>query len=252
MQGSASAQANPYATAGASAQANPYATAGASTQANPYATAGASAQANPYATAGANPYGGGNNNSPLGSKADINKMLSILQQSQDQYNDKLTQAESELKSYDMALRSKLTKRQSATPSECRILDGEIDQLKAKRATLVRTIQVWQNQAAQLSEQIAMMSKVEVQQDLEAMKNRIQQISGGRYADIEGLSMYLKDASIKENEELERVAVANAVADSEEIATRTMTGNNSDYMDTLNVKDEDKYAALERELGLATN
>ena len=92
---------------------------------------------------------------------------------------------------------------------------------------------------------------EVQQDLEAVKNRIQQLTGGRYADIEGLSMYLKEAAQKENEELERFGVANSVADSEEINTRTMTGNNSDYMDSVNVKDEDKYAALEAELGLAT-
>lgn len=252
------AQSNSYATANANpyAQSNPYATGGASANSNPYATGGASAQSNPYATGGSNPYAqanpyGNNNNSPLGSKSDINKMISILTQSQAEYNKKLQKAQGELSDFDAELRSLLRRRQNATPSECLVLDGEIDQKKAQRATLTRTIQVYQNQNAQLSEQLAMMGKVEVQQDLEAVKSRIQQLTGGRYADIEGLSMYLKEAAQKENEELERFGVANSVADSEEINTRTMTGNNSDYMDSVNVKDEDKYAALEAELGLAT-
>ena len=250
-QGATTAQGNPYARAGATTQANPYARAGATTQANPYARAGATTQANPYATTGANPYGGGNNDSPLGSKADIARMNSILEQSQEQYNEKLEEASAELASYDSALRPLLQKRQTASPSECLVLDGKIDQLNAKRNKVAHTVKRLRNAIAQLDEQLTLMGKVEFQQDLESMKDRIQQLTGGRYADVEGLSMYLKDSIAKENSELENLGVSNAVIDSEEINMNSYSGANSSVADMSNEKDEDKYAALERELGVAT-
>ena len=208
------------------------------------------AQGNPYAQA--NPYGGGaNSNSPLGSKADINKMISILTQSQEQYNEKLEDASDELRDFDAALRSLLQKRQGANASECLVLDGQIDQLNAKRGKVSHTIKRLRNAIAQLDEQLTLMGKVEFQQDLESMKSRIQQLTGGRYADIEGLSMYLKDAIKAENQALEDLGVGNAVVDSEEITMNSYSGASAAFADATNVKDEDKYAALEAELGLAT-
>ena len=201
--------------------------------------------------AGANPYGGGGNNSPLGSKADIARMNSILEQSQEQYDEKLKEASAELSNYDRILRPLLQKRQTASPSECLVLDGKIDQINAKRNKVAHTIKRLRNAIAQLDEQLTLMGRVEFQQDLEAMKGRIQQLTGGKYADIEGLSMYLKDSIAKENAELENLGVSNAVIDSEEINMNSYSGANSSVADMSNVKDEDKYAALERELGLST-
>ena len=178
-------------------------------------------------------------------------MISILTQSQEQYNEKLEDASDELRDFDAALRSLLQKRQGASASECLVLDGQIDQLNAKRGKVSHTIKRLRNAIAQLDEQLTLMGKVEFQQDLESMKGRIQQLTGGKYADIEGLSMYLKDAIKKENEALEDLGVGNAVVDSEEITMNSYSGASAAFADATNVKDEDKYAALEAELGLAT-
>lgn len=180
---------------------------------------------------------------------DINKTKQALAQSLDTYNDKIDDLSDELRDYDAELKALLVRREKASPSECLILDGQIDQLNAKRSGVQYAIKRYRNAVATLQEQSLLIDKLGTQQDFEATNAKIKQMTGGRFADFEGLSMYLKESTAKANEELESVGTAGAVAESEEINMNTFTGANASVLDASAGKDENKYDALKKELGL---
>ena len=180
---------------------------------------------------------------------DINKTKQSIQQSMDAYNDKMDDLSDDLADLNAQLKPLLLKRKNATPSECTILDGQIDQLNAKRNSVQYTIKRTRQALATLQEQMSLMDRLSTQQDLDATNAKIQQMTGGRFSDFEGLAMFLKDSVSRSNEQLEEIGTASMVADSEEINMNTFSGSSAVFSDTMGNKDEDRYADLERDLGL---
>lgn len=192
-----------------------------------------------------------------GNRADHSRQLSeikraqaALENSQDAYNEKLDDANDELRTLNNQLKPLLLKRRDASPSDCMVLDGQIDQLNAKRNGVQHKIRRYRQALSELAEKMLLMDKFQTQKDLELTEAHLNQITGGQFQDFESIAMYLKEAVKKSNEQLEDIGAANAVADSEEINMNSYSGANAVYSDTAGGKDEDKYSALEADLGLS--
>ena len=234
--------------------------------ADPFAEGNAFGFADPFAEEGTTGFGatqstgaarqtqfGGFDASAMGSAEmakDIAKTKQSLQQSMDAYNDKMDDLSDDLADLNAQLKPLLLKRANATPGECIILDGQIDQLNAKRNSVQYTIKRTRQALSTLQEQMSLMDRLSTQQDLDATNAKIQQMTGGRFADFEGLAMFLKDSVAKSNEQLEEIGTASMVADSEEINMNTFSGSSAVFTDTMGEKDENKYETLMRDLGLA--
>ena len=156
----------------------------------------------------------------------------------------------ELRTLNNQLKPLLLKRRDASPSDCMVLDGQIDQLNAKRNGVQHKIRRYRQALSELAEKMLLMDKFQTQKDLELTEAHLNQITGGQFQDFESIAMYLKEAVKKSNEQLEDIGAANAVADSEEINMNSYSGANAVYSDTAGGKDEDKYSALEADLGLS--
>ncbi len=235
------------------------------TMGDPFAETDSVDFSNPFAEEGGSVFGtgaqtsqarqtqfGGFNASEMGTAAmaqDINKTKQSIQQSMDAYNDKLDDLSDDLSDLNAQLKPLLIKRENATPSECTILDGQIDQLNAKRNSVQYTIKRTRQALSTLQEQMSLMDRLSTQQDLDATNAKIQQMTGGRFADFEGLAMFLKDSVARSNEQLEEIGTASMVADSEEINMNTFSGSSAVFTDTMGNKDENRYDALKRDLGL---
>lgn len=195
---------------------------------------------------------GGFDASSMGTSAmanDINRTKQSIQQSMDTYNDKMEDASDELNDLNAQLKPLLLRREKASPSECMVLDGQIDQLNAKRNSVQYTIKRYRQTLATLQEQLSLIEKLSTQQDLDATNAKIQQMTGGKFSDFEGLAMFLKDSVARSNEQLDEIGTAGMVADSEEINMNTFSGSSAVFSDTAGDKDESKYDALKKDLGL---
>ncbi|MDE6666907.1 MAG: hypothetical protein K2K38_01000 [Clostridia bacterium] len=214
---------------------------------DPFATTTAGTAATSQTMGGATALGGVMGTAEMAN--DINRTRQALQQSIDTYNDKIDDVQDELNDLNAQLKPLLIKRKTASPSDCLILDGQIDQLNAKRNGVQYSIRRYRNALSTLQEQLLLIDKLSTQQDLEATNMKINQMTGGRFADYQGLATYLKEAVAKSNEQLDEIGVAGAVADSEEINMNTFAGAAAAYTDMNEEKDEAKYESLEKDLGL---
>ena len=222
-------------------------------------------QSNPFETAQANPYGqsqgmgsaqsqqfGGFDGSQVGTQEmarDIKRTLQQYDKVIDEITDQIEDADEDLRDYNAQLRPLLERRKSASPSDCLTLDGEIDRIQAKRSAVINKIKVLRQNNAKLSDQKNLIEKLSTQQDMASLRNSIAQLTGGRFSDFAGLAMFLNNQVKEGNEELEDVASAIAVSESEEISMNSASGAYGALGDAYLEKDGDKYAALEAELGM---
>lgn len=245
----ASPFANPFGAADVAAAANPFAAS------NPFAQSTGAASANPFAapaTGAAQANYGGFNASAVGTAdmaREIAKATRALQDSIDAYQDKIDDANDELRDYNAELKPLLERRKNASPSDCLVLDGQIDQVNAKRSGVIYRIKRYRQAAAQLNDKMSLLDKLSAQQDLSATNQRIEQLTNGQFSDFAGLAMFLNDSVKQSNEQLEEIGTAVSVAESEEIFMNSGSGASAALSDASVTKDEDKYAALEQELGM---
>ena len=193
-------------------------------------------------------------NSPFGNVGsremanDIQKTLREIEKGEERFNDMLDDCNDELKDLDMELIPLLKKRKTANASECLVLDGQIDQLNAKRNNIQHKIKRTRSALAKLTEQRSLIEKLSVQQDIAQTNAQINSITNGKFANLDDLAMYLRSEIEKSNEELEEVGTYNVVVDDAEININRLSGN-SEVQVEGEVKDEERYAALEAELGM---
>ena len=236
--------------------------------ANPFAdeTSSAASVFNPFAdtvstgsTASASSKGqaqtqyGGFDASEVGSAAmatDIRRAAQAIQNSIDAFNDKIEDANDELSDYNAELRPLLQRRETASPSDCLALDGQIDQINAKRNSVIYKIKRFRQAQAQLNDKLALLDKLSAQQDLSATDKQIEQLTGGKFTDFAGLAMFLNDSVKASNEELEEIGTAISVAESEEIIMNSQSATAAALSDAGALgKDEHKYDALKQDIGL---
>jgi hypothetical protein len=215
--------------------------------ANPFgdmmATPGATQQSRQYGTFDAAAVG------TVDMARDIAKTARALQESIEAYTDKIDDANDELNDFNAELRPLLERRRNASPSDCLVLDGQIDQLNAKRSSVIYRIKRYRQVVSQLNDKMSLLDKLNTQQDLASTNLRIEQLTGGKFSDFEGLAMFLNDSVKQSNEQLEEIGTAVSVADSEEILMNSASGVSAALSDAATTKDEDKYNALMGELGM---
>ena len=183
-------------------------------------------------------------------RAEIIKTKAALEKSIEKYNDKIDDAQEDLKDIEAQLQPLLLKRKDASPSECLVLDGQIDELASRRSGVQYSIKRYRQGASVLQEQMRLMEKLETQQDLEQTQQQIEQMTEGKFQDYEGLAMYLKNAVQESNEKLEEIGMAGMVADSEDVNMNTFSSLSSQTFDAPENKDETKYDSLMKDLGIS--
>ena len=182
---------------------------------------------------------------------DIKREKRGIEEALSKYDDMLEDASEDLEDLNRELIPLLQKRQNASPSDCLVLDGQIDKINARRGGLINKIKRLRQAEAQLNDKLSLLDKLETQQDLAATNAQIEKLTGGKFADFAGLAMFLNEAVKESNEQLEEIGMAVNISESEEIQMNSATGASAVLSDAgATVKDEDKYAALEQELGLA--
>lgn len=181
---------------------------------------------------------------------DIKKVTKELENSMEVFNDKIDDANEDLKDLNGELRSLLERRKNASPSDCLALDGMIDQLNAKRSGIINKIKRYRQATAQISDKLSLLDKLDAQQDLMATNERIGQLTGGKFADFAGLAMYLQDSIKQSNEEMEELACDVAMAESEDVMMGSASGASAVLADAGSLtKDENKYDMLAQEIGM---
>ena len=181
---------------------------------------------------------------------DIKRAIKTIEKQIDDYTDKIEDANEEYQDCNRQLAPLIKKWQAASPAEKFVLEPQIDRLKSRRATLINSTNRYRGIMATLSDKLALMQRLDTEQDIASNQNRFAELSGGLFSDMEGLSMFLKDSIAMSNEELERMHMATAVADSETINTQSSSAGFSDLYDAgLGAVDPNKYADLAQELGI---
>ena len=178
---------------------------------------------------------------------DIRKATQAIENSIDLYTDKIDDANDDLEDFNSQLRPLLERRKTASPSDCLVLDGQIDQINARRNGVIYKIKRYRQTVAQLNDKLSLLEKLSTQQDVQSTNAKIEQLTGGKFTDFEGLAMYLNEAVKESNEQLEEIGTAVSVAESEEIMMNSASGASAALSDAATVKDEHKYDALEQEL-----
>lgn len=182
---------------------------------------------------------------------DVKKALDELERCQDMYDDKIQDSNDELLDLNAQLRPLLERRRNASPSECLMLDSQIDRLNAKRTAVMSAISSYSQASSALSDKAAMVEQLKTQQDLMLTNEKIDKLTGGKFSDIQGMAMFINDAIEQGNQKLEEIRMAKAVADATDIETGSASAANAVLSDMGGMtKDENKYAMLEASVGLA--
>ena len=178
----------------------------------------------------------------------LSKTISLLEDQQKEYTREMERANDELADLNAELRSLLAERKRLPGSECITHDAKIDAIDAKRNTIKHKIERFANMNAQLSGKLNLLHKLNTEQDIASAGNKIAELSGGMFADLEGLSMFLADTIANGNVTLGAINNAGIVANSEQINTTSGAAMHTRYTDGSTAKDEDKYAYLEEDIG----
>ena len=184
------------------------------------------------------------------SRNDVIKTKSVYESELDKIADEIDKLSDDLNDADSELKSLLNKRKNSSPSDCLVLDGMIDKLQTQRSGIVNRIKRFRQQQAILVDKLQLVEKLENFDSVEQVQDQISKITNGRFSDYTGLAMYLNEIVKADNANLEDISLAVMVSDAEEIQMNS-TAASSSYLSDFNsvTKDEDKYLALERELGI---
>ena len=203
------------------------------------------AQQNPFATQ-QNPFGAATN-SMSSRKKELQKVINQMDKMIEDWNEKMDESNELLKDLDRETRTLLSKRETASASECLLLDGKIDQVNAKRSTIKNSILRYRNLQSKIIEEKGLLERVMLTDEIESVNNMISNAFGGQLKDLDALANYVAESVQKNNEELMNVGGSVIIADGNEIDTNTLSSMNGDM--TTMEKDEEKYEELKREVGL---
>ncbi len=147
-----------------------------------------------------------------------------------------------------ALRKMLIQRKSLPAINCEWLDTKIDELDMQISECMRDMKRFQNEYAQLNQIEAVARRAKAEKDAKKMKEFYGFVNAFT-SNIEKVAMDIGNSVKKANEELEKLATVAMVADETEILTRPSTAASRTVVESDERKDEDKYADLEKKLGL---
>ncbi len=141
----------------------------------------------------------------------------------------------------------LVLRKSMNSVECKIIDIDIDRFIVDKDTFTEAIDSYTNLNSQLLEQLKLARSAAIRRNI-AENSAIINQTGIFTKNMESIAIGIKDSISENNERLEYFNTVNMVAHSEDIKRRAGTlGISAASYDPL--KDENKYAAIEAELGM---
>lgn len=218
-------------------------------------TPSAPVQTNPYAGV-QNPYAGMQN--PYGPSApqrgrvedyfeDVDEQVGLLKGTVREIEREIGKKEGKLRELSEEIRGLLQKRREASAAECVVLDGTIDSKYSAYSTVKLGIDRLNQERAKYSMELNIVEQIKDIRDAAERNERIAEMSGGRFLDIGALALAVSEDTARKNEIIAEARDAVAVANATPIDSRTFAETGVTY-DT-GVKDEDKYAGMEREFGL---
>lgn len=203
---------------------------------------------NPYADM-ENPYGDtAPKSSPIGEYfEDVDEQIAILKKFIDVVGRKIEKKEAELNALAGTIKELLLKRKDASAAECVTLDGKIDLNYSEYSTVKTGIGRLMQEQAKYSMELNIISQIGDIRDIAERNKTIAEISNGRFMDIAALATAVSEDTARSNEVFSDTRDAVAVANDTPIENMTHAQVGVEY--SASVKDEDKYADLEKELGV---
>ncbi len=203
-----------------------------------------------------NPYAGKQN--PYGPSApqrgrvedyfeDVDEQVGLLKGTVREIEREIGKKEGKLRELSEEIRGLLQKRREASAAECVVLDGTIDSKYSAYSTVKLGIDRLNQERAKYSMELNIVEQIKDIRDAAERNERIAEMSGGRFLDIGALALAVSEDTARKNEIIAEARDAVAVANATSIDSRTFAETGVTY-DT-GVKDEDKYAGMEREFGL---
>lgn len=176
----------------------------------------------------------------------VDQLLARLNMEERRVNSEIDKLDAERQDVAEELLDLLRQRETATPAECIALDGQIDRLEKRHASLKRSIKRQNRLGAKLAEGRDMAENVKSLRDIQAVQEQLGEISS-IFRDFEALAQQIAETDRQENAELDRMGEANMMANSEEITQGTMRSESITDQYSADSKDPQKYAALKQEL-----
>lgn len=183
-------------------------------------------------------------------KRNLSKTITLLEDQHKEIQRDMERANDQIADLNAELRQLLAERKTLPASECISHDAKIDAIDAKRNTLKHKVERLANQSAQISGKLNLLQKLDTEQDIAAAGNRISELSGGMFADLQGLSVFLAETIAQGNVQLGEINDAGLVAGSEGVNTTSGAAMHTRFTDGTAVKDENKYDYLESDVGAA--
>ena len=180
---------------------------------------------------------------------DLKNSVRLLERNEERFQMALEVKDLEMREVDAQLAKLLGIRKTLTASQRLTTDGTIDSLNAKRNRIVNSINQI-NQARSINtEKLSLVSnKVGL---MDVLSTGVVTDAVADY-DFEQMAIELKEAAERGNAELDRLGTAYLVSTSTEFRSGAMSGTNQVHSESLNGLDDDKYAELEKLLGIPTD
>lgn len=180
---------------------------------------------------------------------EIDSIILALRKCELMYTNKLEDVNETLKEQDLQLKMLLQQRNNASASECLVMDGEIDRLNASRVNMKNIIKKYRQALAINTEKMALANSVKNQAEIDKINKSMNEFAQGAFENYEEIALSLRGYIEAANEELDKIGAVNAVADSAVVSMNTISGNDIENTYEAEIKDEEKYKALEEELGI---
>lgn len=215
------------------------------------------APATPVAPVETNPYAGKQN--PYGASAavrqgkveeyfeDVDEQVMLLDSAIAEVGKAIQKKRDALSALTEEIRQMLVTRKTASAAECVILDGDIDSKYSEYSTAKSGIERLNQERAKYIMERNIISQIRDIRDASERNSRIAEMSGGRFVDIASLATAVSEDTARKNDIIAEARDAVAVANATSIDSMTFAEAGVVY-DT-GVKDEDKYAGLEKEFGV---
>lgn len=206
-------------------------------------------QANPYANA-VNPYEPVKTAGTVNSLEDyfegIDEYIAALENAKATVESQRKQKNRELEKIKEKLSGLLLERKPIKGA-CNELDEDIDDVQKEFATVKRGMARIAQKRAVLSNKLSIVKGIRDVRDSAELEKQLDTLSEGKFTNFPSLAAALNKSTEAMNEEFENLNDAVAVADTPAIQNRTYAAVGNGY--EAETKDEDKYAELERELGI---
>ncbi len=161
--------------------------------------------------------------------------------------EKMNHLQEQINKGSAALRELLTQRKQLPELSRLVLDMNIDDLNMQVTSCVAALKRFANEFAQLNQIEDVARKAYTERNVAELRN-LYNFANSFTSRIESVAMDIGTRIKEANEQLDHYATVAKVASQEEIMTRPY-GEDTTIVEKENISDDDKYAALEKKLGM---